>query len=69
LDLDLEEDENPNQDVLQVSDPGAEEDPSAAPSVDAILFGDTSEEEINDEEVFSGFETREVEETFDFKLF
>ncbi|NMI89267.1 hypothetical protein GLU26_02045 [Nanohaloarchaea archaeon] len=69
LDFDLDEDENPNQDALQASDPGAEEDPSAAPSVDAILFGDTSEEEISDEEVFSGFETREVEETFDFKLF
>jgi len=68
LDFDLDEDENPNQDALQASDPGAEEDPSAAPSVDAILFGDTSEEDKDDEEVFSGFETRQLDPGNEFDL-
>jgi hypothetical protein len=43
---------------------GGSESPQAAPSVDAILFGDTTEEEVEDEKVFTGFETREVSEEF-----
>lgn len=45
------------------------ESPEAAPSVDAILFGDTREEELEDDTVFTGFEVREVEEDDIFNLF
>lgn len=54
-----------NDNILGFTDSSAAEESSAAPSVDAILFGDTTDEEVEDDTVFSGFETREVTEDFD----
>lgn len=64
---DLGDDSERSDNILGFTDPGADQSLEAAPSVDAILFGETTDENIEDETVFTGFETREVSE--DFNLF
>lgn len=45
------------------------EDSEAAPSVDAILFGETTDQKVEDDTLFTGFETRKIDENEPFNLF
>lgn len=53
-----------SREITFFEDTETEEQPKAAPSVDAILFGETTED-LEDETVFTGFETRPVPDDFD----
>ena len=69
FDIDFGRENNEPEKILGFSDePEVSEQPEAAPSVDAILFGETGEEEKDDEEVFSGFETRQLDPGNEFDL-
>jgi len=69
FDIDFGRENNEPQEILGFSDePEVSEEPEAAPSVDAILFGETGDEDKSDEEVFSGFETRRLDPGNDFDL-
>lgn len=58
-----------NFDPFNFEDPGSQSTPEAAPSVDAILFDETTNEEIEDDTIFTGFETRKVQENNDLNEF
>jgi hypothetical protein len=69
FDIDFGRENNEPEKILGFSDePEVSEQPEAAPSVDAILFGETGDEDKDDEEVFSGFETRRLDPGNDFDL-
>lgn len=69
FDIDFGRENNDPEKIVGFSDePEVTEAPEAAPSVDAILFGETGEEDKDDEEVFSGFETRQLDPGNEFDL-
>jgi len=69
FDIDFGRENNEPEKILGFSDkPEVSETPDAAPSVDAILFGETGDEDKSDEEVFSGFETRRLDPGNEFDL-
>jgi len=44
-------------------------EPEAAPSVDAILTGSATDQKVEDDKLFTGFEQRKIDENFNFNLF
>jgi len=69
FDIDFGRENNKPEKILGFSDEKeVSEESEAAPSVDAILFGETGEEDKDDEEVFSGFETRRLDPGNEFDL-